>query len=334
MLENRSLDEDSLFTEEVNLEIRKTIQENSGALLTKMITEHFDQPGKMLRPRMIYGIGLALGVPMNSLIHWAASCEMLHNGTLIHDDLQDGDEYRRGQPATWKKYGAAQAINAGDLLLLASPQPIHKSPLSAEIKAELHFLFSRMSSKVVNGQCLEFSLKDRLSQSTLELDYFDCIAAKTAALFAESARGVSLIARKDHDFQIKIADLFDRLGKVFQIQDDILDLYGDKQRDSKGCDLKEGKISFLVVTHLKHNPNDLAYLEKILSKDRELTTLDDINEVENLFKQKNTLPQSMKYLSTMINGIVNDPWLKEYSALQSYVQQITRKILEPIQFLI
>lgn len=333
MLERNHADQESTFIQEVDLEIRKVIQANSGKFLAQMIAEHFDHPGKMVRPRMIYGLGVALGVPKQSLIHWAASCEILHNATLIHDDLQDGDEYRRGQPTTWKKYGAAQAINAGDLLLLGAAQPIISSQLPAADQITLLSLFSKMSCRIVNGQCLEFALKDFSYLPDIEKDYLTCIGAKTAALFSEAARGVGLIAHQTKVIQDKMAFIFDLLGKVFQLQDDILDLYGDKQRDSRGCDIKEGKISFLIVTHLKRHPEDLDFLKNILLKDRDATTIDDIQAVEKLFTQKNTLKSSISTLNAMIQDILEDSWLKSNPALHSYVSQVIKKILEPIEFL-
>lgn len=325
MLEHHSQSE-SVFLEKTDSVIRKVIQENSGTFLNQMILEHFNNPGKMVRPKMIYGLGAALDVSTQELIPWAASCEILHNATLIHDDLQDGDEFRRGQPTTWKKYGAAQAINAGDLLLLAAIQPITQ-------QSELTLIFSKMACRIVNGQCLEFSLKDFSQLSLLEKKYFDCISAKTAALFAESARGVAVIAGLSTIVQNKLADIFDQLGIIFQVQDDILDLYGDKQRDVRGCDLKEGKISFLVVTHLKYNPEDVSVLKKILLKNRDLTTIEDIQEIESLFDKKETLKNSMLELNSMIKNVIDDQWLKNNPAVQIYVSQIINKILAPIEFI-
>jgi geranylgeranyl pyrophosphate synthase len=102
------------FLKATLLEIQKTINLNSSNPLLDMATEIFATPGKMLRSKMIYNLGHILNVSESKLVAWAATIELLHNATLIHDDFQDGDELCRGQPTEWKMYGAPQAINLGD----------------------------------------------------------------------------------------------------------------------------------------------------------------------------------------------------------------------------
>lgn len=320
----------SSFLKRVDQKIRSVIHENSSPFLEQMILDHFNHPGKMLRPQMVYGLGKALDVSEDSLVAWAAACEIFHNATLIHDDLQDGDETRRGHPTTWKKYGAAQAINAGDLLLLCGQQAIYQSSLTADKKIELASLFSQMTCKIVNGQTLEFQVKELSQPANLEQQYIECIGLKTAALFADLAQGVSILAHQDKNFQNKIHFIYDLVGKIFQIQDDILDLYGDKGRGQKGCDLQEGKMSFLVVTHLKHHPDDSEFLKSILFKPREHTTLQDIESVEKLFNQKHTLKSALDTLKGMISSVENTAPLE----IKDYTKNILETVLKPIRFLI
>ena len=81
--------------------------------------EHLSTGGKRLRARLAMETGVRLGAEGKEILPWAAACELLHNATLVHDDLQDGDRVRRGQPTMWVKHGPAQAINAGDLMWVA-----------------------------------------------------------------------------------------------------------------------------------------------------------------------------------------------------------------------
>jgi hypothetical protein len=83
-----------------------------------MVQEHLATGGKRLRSRLALSAIEAMGGTREHGVGWAAACELVHNATLIHDDLQDGDRVRRGNPTTWVRHGAAQAINAGDLLLM------------------------------------------------------------------------------------------------------------------------------------------------------------------------------------------------------------------------
>ena len=86
--------------------------------LGAILWEHVNTGGKRLRARLALASCQALGGTREQAVAWAAACELLHNATLIHDDLQDGDEVRRGREALWVRHGAAQAINAGDLALM------------------------------------------------------------------------------------------------------------------------------------------------------------------------------------------------------------------------
>src|SRR5687767_11974938 len=83
-----------------------------------IVLEHLATGGKRLRARLALAAAEACGGRVEDAIGWAAACELVHNATLIHDDLQDGDVLRRGHPTTWVKHGMAQAVNAGDLMLL------------------------------------------------------------------------------------------------------------------------------------------------------------------------------------------------------------------------
>ncbi len=209
------------------------------------------QPGgKKLRPRLVYGLGQALELDSTHLVGWAAAGEILHNATLVHDDLQDGDHWRRGMPTVWKKYGAAQAVNLGDFLIMVSAMPVLMQELGALPKGVLTTLLVRMATQIVNGQSFEPIVNELNRIDTLRQDYFKCISQKTSAFFAGIGRGVALIGKYDLQFQEQLEGLFLELGTVFQIQDDILDLFGNKQRKATGCDIREGKVSFLVVTHL------------------------------------------------------------------------------------
>src|SRR5690349_15190403 len=90
---------------------------SDSGLLGKMVLEHISSGRKRLRSRLaLSSVAVLGGLPANA-VGWGAACELLHNASLIHDDMQDGDLYRRGRPTLWNSYGIAQAINAGDLCI-------------------------------------------------------------------------------------------------------------------------------------------------------------------------------------------------------------------------
>lgn len=328
----RDIDEE-LFLEKTLSEIRQTLLANSTGHLSQIALSVFLHPGKMLRSKMIYRLGRILDVPLPLLVAWAATIEFLHNATLVHDDLQDGDHVRRGQPTIWSQHGTHQAINVGDLLILIAIQPILNASMPSALLSELCSLFSQSSAKLVNGQSFEAELNRLEERKNWTGDYLFCARQKTAALFSFSAEGVALLAKTESQFQSDISDLFSRLGILFQIQDDILDLYGDKQRDVIGCDIREGKVSILVAHHLEKNPEDFDFIKQVLTQPRDQTTDEDVRQVMDLFLRKNTLQNALAHLEQISLQITQHPALKNRPKLDRFAKDLLFTLLEPIHHL-
>ena len=315
------------FLYEVSNAIHRLINNNCDGKLRKMALKHFESKGKMLRPMFIRDLALSMNLDLALVLPWAVTCEILHNATLIHDDLQDGDEVRRGRPTTWKEYGFEQAINLGDFLLIIAPLSLIRSPLGC--KNELLHLFSVMSSKVVGGQVEEFELNKLETEHNLYQKYLDCITGKTSSLFAGLAVGVGLIADSPRDTLTSLESVFLQLGHIFQIQDDILDFYGNKQRGEKGCDIKEGKVSYLIVNYLERNPNDFDVISRILRKSRAETNQIDFQTIEKLFNKNNNLEFCLDHLERRVDELRSSPIFVSNSVLYNLVNSLTDKILEP-----
>ncbi len=321
------------FLESVHLTIRRVLERNSDDLLLKMALDQFSTNGKQLRARLVQGLGQALGCDSRDLVSWAAAGELLHNATLVHDDLQDGDHWRRGGQTAWKKFGPAQAINLGDFLILIAGLPLLENQLPDATKLELSILYTKMAAKIVNGQSFEFEIKETRRHGSLEQQYMRCIALKTSAFFAGMARGTAVHARCRDDEQTQIEQLFLNLGAIFQIQDDILDLFGDKKREGAGCDIKEGKISYLVVVHLKIHPEDAAMIWAILDKPRGETTDEDVQSLIRLFQSKGTLNWALNNLSDLVQSTLAAPILSHRPPLEVFFRNFLREILRPIRHL-
>lgn len=301
--------------------------------LQEVVDHHFSKKGKLLRPRMIFEISKVLGLSPVECIEWAIACEVLHNATLIHDDLQDGDQVRRGIPTVWSEFGKNMAINAGDYLMLLAPMSISESNYDKDIKLKLHELFSKMSTDIVSGQCSEFEL-NTLQSVSLKDDYLDCIKGKTSALFSGLALGTSIIAGLSEKKSQMLAQIFCSLGTIFQIQDDILDLYGEKLRDGQGNDIKEGKVSYLVVTHLDHRPEDKFLVQELLFKPRELTSSDDIKWFKNLLKEQGTYEICISEFCAKIDALLTNQLLDELPGLKKLVIDLLEKVVDPIEHII
>lgn len=319
----------SQFKQQINAFVKST---NSG-VLAQMLQHHFKAQGKLIRPRLVFRLATTFGLPAEKVQGWAMACELLHNATLIHDDLQDGDRVRRGHATVWDKFGANMAINAGDQLLLLAPSAIQSVQASDEIKLKLFQNFTKMSTAIVDGQCREFEL-NHLNSESLYQDYLECIKGKTAALFSYLAIGVGEVAGIEKDKLEQLHRVFEQLGIIFQIQDDLLDLFGEKQRDAVGCDVKEGKVSYLVVKHLELNPSDKDQIQTLLQRPRELTTDEDVSWFKNLLIESKSYEICMNEFHDMTESLLKNKILLEEQKIMSVVKQILEQVLVPIAHLL
>ena len=317
------------FIGEVERNIGTTIRDLSSPPLSDMTSEHFSSIGKYLRSYLAKEIAVSLEANLEYVACWASVCELLHNATLVHDDIQDGDEIRRNSPTMWKVFGIEQAINIGDFLLVAAPYILHKLPATLEI--ELRSLFTRMSCNMVNGQSFEFVLNKLRLQKNLKEDYVECTKGKTAALFGGVAEGVSIIRGSSEDEREGLVDIFEQFGILFQIYDDLIDLYGDKKRDISGNDIKEGKVSILVAIHLSNHPTDYNFIKSVLRKDRSLTTEVDIRKIVDLFQNSGTKKEAFNLFDKNLRELQNHPYFEINPNLKGVIDKIIQKHFFPLR---
>ncbi len=237
--------------------------------------EHLATGGKRLRARLCLEACASFGVAERAAVGLAAAVEMLHNATLVHDDVQDGDTVRRGQPTVWARHGVAQAINVGDLMLmLPISRLIARLPVDEAVRWRLAEALTRHAEAIVRGQGDDLSLRDRLiadpSLDAVE-EVLACAERKTAALFALCIEGAALLAGAALAQARRAAAPFLAVGVAFQLVDDIVDAYGDKGRTAPGNDVREGKVSVLFAEHLALHPAERGWLLGILALAREQT---------------------------------------------------------------
>lgn len=261
--------------------MRRLVGQWPAGKLGPMAQAHLDTGGKQLRARLAAAATLALGGSRANAVAWGAACELAHNATLIHDDLQDGDTHRRGQPTTWHRFGMAQAINAGDLLLMLPFVALAEMDAPGDVRALLCRAMALRMSTVIDGQALEC---DMTAQGMVDATAYDLmIRGKTGALFELPVFGAALSAGQSWQSATACTEAFLPLGVLFQMQDDLLDLYGDKGRQAPGADLREGKISALVVEHLRLHPQESTALLTLLQAPREASSQTDIDAMIQRF---------------------------------------------------
>lgn len=309
--------------------VERSLRAHSYDPLESIAREHLATGGKKVRAKLVFSAARALGISWEESLHFAAACEVLHNATLIHDDLQDGDEVRRGQPAVWVRYGAAQAINAGDLLLLLPILMLEDAPLPASIRAPLMGALSRRSMRAACGQALELDLLDA---RLLTWDAYRLSAqGKTGAFFALPVEGVALISGVSSLEARLIGDAVLPLGVLFQAQDDVLDLYGDKGRGSRGNDFKEGKVSALVVAHLELHPEDTEDLCRVLMRPRESTSDADIQRYSDRFLAGGAVELVAARIDALVQQILDTEVLKRFPEIRKLVLHVAREVSSPLE---
>ncbi len=205
--------------------------------------------GKRLRPRLLLRVTEAEGGAIENALDAAAAIEILHNYSLVHDDIEDGDELRHGRRTLWAVYGIPQALNAGDalcavsFLVLLNATARHADNRVLRMVRALHEAHATMC----DGQSLDLAF-ERATHVDLD-EYHRMIGAKTAALFGASSELGALCAPCEEQSVLRYRELGRAYGLAFQIRDDVLGIWGTVDSTGKvtGNDIARRKWTFPVV---------------------------------------------------------------------------------------
>ncbi|MCH8556474.1 MAG: polyprenyl synthetase family protein [Balneolia bacterium] len=217
--------------------------------------------GKRVRPQLVFlGTGMTGGDPEKAL-NAAAAVELLHNFTLIHDDIMDQADSRRGQPSVHTRWDEATAILSGDVMFnMAYEQLAHYRPehgFDSGLFLALNEVFSDATRIVCEGQAMDMEFETAL---TVELShYIEMISCKTAALLEASLKMGGLLSGADSMAVEKLGIVGRQAGVAFQIQDDLLDAIADPKTFGKrpGGDIYEGKKTYLSILALDRARKDV-----------------------------------------------------------------------------
>lgn len=253
------------------------------------VDEHFRPQqvdgGKRIRPVLCLLACKAAGGTVGQALPAAAALELLHNFSLIHDDIQDESPLRRHRPTVWALWGRAQAINAGDAMFTLAHLALHglsQAGLPVERVLGAMRAFDEACVRLTEGQFLDMSFEQRLDVTTEE--YMTMIGGKTAALLGASLRLGALIAGASSEEQQLLGDFGHGMGIAFQVQDDILGIWGDEALTGKSVqsDILTRKKSLPVVYGLQHpiaGPQLRALYAQPLGVDEVTQVLDLLEQV-------------------------------------------------------
>ena len=240
--------------------------------LAKATRHLIEAGGKRLRPCLALATCEAVGGKTEDAIEAATALELLHNFTLIHDDIMDRDEFRRNVKTVHVLWGEPQAIIAGDALFAKVFEALAANAarlgLDGKRTAELFDMVSKASFEICRGQALDMLMAGR---EVDEREYFEMVTGKTGALIGASAKLGALLGGGTKE-QVSVLEEYGRLvGVAFQIQDDVLGIAGEPEKFGKpiGSDVREGKRTLLVVRALERaSPEDRAVLLHALGNKR------------------------------------------------------------------
>ena len=221
------------------------------------------EAGKRLRPIFLLLACEAQGGDWQTALPAAAAVELLHNFSLIHDDIEDRDPLRRGYPTLWTIWGEAQAINAGDSLFNLAFQALlrlRERDIAPALILELQERYLATITQLTEGQCRDIGFENR--GTVAEHTYLQMVAGKTASLLSFCCEAGGLLAEVSPERVKALREFGYNLGMSFQMQDDLLGLWGDPQQTGKpvGSDLRQRKKTLPIL----HGMGENAELRELL----------------------------------------------------------------------
>jgi len=307
---------------EVNQQIKYKLASEVN-LIHKMTSYHLKSGGKKIRPLLTLSSAKLCGFENgNRDVNLAACVELIHNATLLHDDVIDNSNLRRGIKTSNTIWGNQSSILVGDYLLSRCFEMMVEDG-----SLEILKLLSSTSSKIAQGEVSQLEYKGEID--ILEETYFNIINSKTAALFAAATRVGACIANKNKKEKDALESYGRNLGLAFQIADDALDYYSTKTIFGKeiGKDFYEGKVTLpIIFLCQKANSDEKIFLEKIFKKKNR--SKQEFSETQNLIKKYNSIDSCFKRAEHFVNISYNSLNIFNPSKEKSILQNLTSFSLE------
>jgi geranylgeranyl diphosphate synthase, type II len=269
------------------------------------------RPGKALRPALCVATSRAFGGSDGDIVPVAVAIELLHNAFLVHDDIVDGSERRRGRPTLAAEYGLGLALNAGDALAVLSNQVLrrHASAMDTELAERVLSEFDAMALRTLEGQATELGWRRDGVDGLEPADYLDLIMHKTCWYTTVHPLRVGALVGAHGDVDLRPMVRFGfYLGAAFQIQDDLLNLLGTEREYGKEIDgdLYEGKRT-LPLIHLLRNAQgpDRETVHRYLRLERAERSADMVAEIRGLLDAYGSIFFAAEYARGIASAAVD-----------------------------
>jgi geranylgeranyl diphosphate synthase type II len=273
--------------------------------LYSLVADYPRRGGRMLRPSLCIATARAFGASLDDAVGSAAALELLHNAFLVHDDIEDDSDERRGQPTLHALHGVPVAVNVGDALTLLGLRALmdNRDRLGPLLTLRIMEEAERMARESVEGQAIELGWRRDNACRLSDADYLQMVLKKTCwytTIFP--VRVGALIATRgaaDPDRYLRFGFF---LGAAFQIQDDLLNLEGDKDRYGKeiGGDIWEGKRTLMLIHLLRQASNrERQLLASFLTKTRRERSAEEAQWI----RERMTFHGSLEHARQVAHGL-------------------------------
>ncbi len=272
--------------------------------------------GKRLRPLLVLLTAKACGYKGNQHIALASVIEFLHTATLLHDDVVDTSDLRRGRDTANAKWGNAPSILVGDFLYSRAFE------MMVDIgDMEIMRILSNATTVIAQGEVLQL-MKVR-DASTTEETYMQVIRAKTAMLFEASTHAASVLCQIDKKQRLALKSYGDKLGIAFQLVDDLLDYQGnaDEMGKNVGDDLAEGKPTLPLIYTIR---NGTEHQAKLVKRAIQKGGLDQIEEISQAVKDCGALDYTAKLAQQFANEAIESLHLLPASEYRDAMEALAR----------
>jgi len=278
--------------------------------IAEPIWEFIDRGGKRWRPSLFLLVLEALGKNPEDFVDFAIIPEVIHNGTIMIDDIEDASELRRGKPCTYKVYGLDIAINAGNAMYYLPLLPLieNREKVSTEKLRKIYEIYVQEMISLSLGQAMDVAWHRGLADADKidEKDYLQMCAYKTGTLARMAAKIAAVLADAKDELAEKLGRFAESIGVAFQMQDDILDLTSTKfaeKKGGRGQDITEGKRTLMVIQTLK--VADAKYRERLVEILKMHTSDQGLRDEAIAIMQKYG---SIEYVRQFAREMVEESW--------------------------